>query len=173
MKTQRDFELWDEFCPVPIAVDLAPVHEAKRRLGEKGIIRSHPFGPGSPWSPGQGSPWQNFCTMVDTEKAIYLTYDEPDFVHHALESILQKTLRPGRPGYHPPPFTLPRLPPDVSRAAAGSQHKRVLNRGTVSWWSGGWRGTARREQIQGALRAHPHALAREAPLAPAWVPKKR
>jgi len=30
---------------------------------------------------------------VDTEKAIYLTYDEPEFVHHALESILQKTLR--------------------------------------------------------------------------------
>ncbi len=25
VKTQRDFELWDEFCPVPVAVDLAPV----------------------------------------------------------------------------------------------------------------------------------------------------
>ena len=31
--------------------------------------------------------------MVDTEKAIYLTYDEPEFVHHALERILQKTLQ--------------------------------------------------------------------------------
>ncbi len=31
--------------------------------------------------------------MVDTEKAIYLTDDEPEFVHHALERILQKTLQ--------------------------------------------------------------------------------
>ena len=93
MKTQRDFELWDEFYPVPVAVDLAPVREVKARLGDKGIIRSHPFGPGTPLSPGQGSPWQSFCTLVDTEKAIYLTYDEPEFVHQALESILQKTLR--------------------------------------------------------------------------------
>ena len=93
VKTQRDFELWDEFCPVPVAVDLAPVRAAKARLGERGVIRSHPFGPGTPLSPGQGSPWQSFCTMVDTEKAIYLTYDEPEFVHHALERILQKTLQ--------------------------------------------------------------------------------
>ena len=93
VKTQSDFELWDEFCPVPAAVDLTPVREAHRRLGDKGVIRSHPWGPGTALSPGQGSPWQSFCTLVGTEKAIYLTYDEPEFVHRALESILGKTLR--------------------------------------------------------------------------------
>jgi uroporphyrinogen-III decarboxylase len=63
------------------------VQEVKRRLGDKGIIRSHPF------SPGQGSPWQSLCTLVDTEKAIYMAIDEPAFMHHALETILQKTLK--------------------------------------------------------------------------------
>jgi uroporphyrinogen decarboxylase len=87
IKTERDFELWDEFCPLPEAADLSPVLAVKERLGDKGIIRSHPF------SFGQGSPWQSFCTLVDTEKAIFLAIDEPAFVHHALESILEKTLR--------------------------------------------------------------------------------
>jgi uroporphyrinogen-III decarboxylase len=74
-------------------VDLGAVGEAHRRLGDKGIIRSHPYAPGAPWSPGQGSPWQSFCTLVDTEKAIYLAYDEKEFVHHALQIILERTLR--------------------------------------------------------------------------------
>jgi len=87
IKDQTDFELWDEFCPVPSDVDHTPVQEVKDRLGDKGIIRSHPF------SPGQGSPWQSFCTMFDTEKAIFLAIDEPDFLHFALDSILEKTLR--------------------------------------------------------------------------------
>ena len=87
IKSQRDFGLWDEFYPLPIGVDLTPVRAVKERLGDKGIIRSHPF------SPGQGSPWQSFCTLVDTEKAIFMAMDEPDFLHHALESILQKTLK--------------------------------------------------------------------------------
>jgi len=86
IKTEQDFELWDEFSPVPTAVDLAPVREAKARLGERGIIRSHPF------SPGQGSPWQSFCTKVGTEPAIFMAMDEPEFLHHALERIVQKTL---------------------------------------------------------------------------------
>lgn len=86
IKTERDFELWNEFYPLPVGVDLTPVLEVKKRLGDKGIIRSHPF------SPGQGSPWQSFCTLVDTEKAIFMAMDNPAFVHHAMESILQKTL---------------------------------------------------------------------------------
>jgi uroporphyrinogen decarboxylase len=87
IKDERDFELWNEFVPLPCAVDLSPVWEVKKKLGEKGIIRSHPF------SPGQGSPWQSFCTLVDTEKAIFMAMDQPEFLHHALESILQKTLQ--------------------------------------------------------------------------------
>lgn len=87
IKDLKDFELWNEFCPVPIGVDFAPIRKVKDRLGDQGIIRSHPF------SPGQGSPWQSFCHMFGTEPAIMLGMDEPDTLHHILESIVQKTLR--------------------------------------------------------------------------------
>jgi len=87
IKDEKDFEVWNRHCPVPVAVDFGPIREAKDRLGDRGIIRSHP------WSPGQGSPWQSFCTLVGTEKAIYWAMDDPAFVHHALEQIVLKTLR--------------------------------------------------------------------------------
>jgi uroporphyrinogen-III decarboxylase len=87
IKTEQDFELWNAYLPMPSAVDLTPVRQAHERLGDRGIIRSHPF------SPGQGSPWQSFCTLVDTQNAIMMAMDRPAFLHHALESILQKTLQ--------------------------------------------------------------------------------
>lgn len=87
IKTPDDFRLWERYCPIPIAADLKPIREVKERLGDKGIIRSHPF------SPGQGSPWQSFCTLVGTQTAIMMALDTPDFVHHALNAILQRTLK--------------------------------------------------------------------------------
>ena len=87
VKTHDDFEIWNEFVPVPVAADLTPVRLAREKLGDRGILRSPPF------SFGQGSPWQSFCTMVDTERAIFIAMDEPDFLHHALDAILEKTLR--------------------------------------------------------------------------------
>jgi hypothetical protein len=87
LKSVEDFEIWNEFYPVPAGVDLAPVQEASNRLGDRGIIRSHPF------SPGQGSPWQSFCTLFGTEHAIMLGMDQPEVLHHILESIVEKTLR--------------------------------------------------------------------------------
>lgn len=87
IKTPDDFRLWEKYCPIPIAADLSPVQEVKDRLGDRGIIRSHPF------SPGQGSPWQSFCTLVGTQQAIMMALDMPDFVHHALNAILQRTLK--------------------------------------------------------------------------------
>ena len=87
LKNLNDFEIWNEFYPVPVGVDFTPIRQAKDRLGDRGIIRSHPF------SPGQGSPWQSFCTLFGTEHAIMLGMDEPETLHHVLESIVQKTLR--------------------------------------------------------------------------------
>jgi len=87
LKNLEDFEIWNAYCPVPVGIDFAPVQEAKDRLGDRGIIRSHPF------SPGQGSPWQSFCTLFGTEHAIMLGMDEPDTLTHILESILRTTLR--------------------------------------------------------------------------------
>jgi len=87
LKNEQDFEIWNEFAPVPVAADFTLLNETKDRLGDKGIIRSHPF------SPGQGSPWQSFCTLIDTAEAIFMAMDEPEFLHHALDEILKKTLR--------------------------------------------------------------------------------
>jgi uroporphyrinogen decarboxylase len=87
LKTEADFAIWDCYYPVPMAVDFSRQRAARERLGERGIVRSHPF------SPGQGSPWQSFCTLVGTQEAIMMALDQPDFVHHALDRIVQKTLR--------------------------------------------------------------------------------
>jgi len=87
IKDEGDFELWDAFLPVPTSADFTRIQQTRDRLGDRGIVRSHPF------SPGQGSPWQSFCTLVGTQTAIFWTFDKPAFVHHALERILAKTLR--------------------------------------------------------------------------------
>ncbi|MCE5198621.1 MAG: uroporphyrinogen decarboxylase family protein [Armatimonadota bacterium] len=87
IKDEHDFELWNKYFPVPVSADFTKIREAKDKLGDKGIIRSHPF------SPGQGSPWQSFCTMVGTEEAIMMAMDTPDFLHYALGEILKKTIR--------------------------------------------------------------------------------
>ena len=87
IKNQKDFELWNEFYPVPTGIDFSEIQDVKNRLGDKGIIRSHPF------SPGQGSPWQSFCTLFDTEKAIFMAIDEPDYLHHVLDGIFRKTFK--------------------------------------------------------------------------------
>ena len=87
LKTDRDIELFLTYYPVPSNVDFTPIREVKGRLGDKGIIRSHPF------SPGQGSPWQSFCTLYGTEHAILLGMDRPEFLHEILDTILEKTLR--------------------------------------------------------------------------------
>jgi len=87
IKNEADFEIWAKHCPVPISADFTHLNATRDRLGDRGIIRSHPF------SPGQGSPWQSFCILVGTEQAIMMGMDTPDFLHHALGEILERTLR--------------------------------------------------------------------------------
>ncbi len=87
LKSDRDIELFLTYYPVPAGVDFTPIREVKDRLGDRGIIRSHPF------SPGQGSPWQSFCTLYGTEHAILLGMDRPEFLREILDTILDKTLR--------------------------------------------------------------------------------
>jgi uroporphyrinogen-III decarboxylase len=86
IKTPHDFEIWDTYYPVPTGADFTPIREAHERVGDRGIVRTFPF------SPGQGSPWQSFCTLMGTEESIYLAMDEPEFMHAALQAILEKTL---------------------------------------------------------------------------------
>ncbi len=86
IETPRDFELWNEFYPMPVDIDFSGIQAVKQRLGDRGIIRSHPF------SPGQGSPWQSFCTLAGTEPAIFMAMDQPERLHEILDAILEKTL---------------------------------------------------------------------------------
>lgn len=87
LKNLRDFEIWNRHYPIPTGVDFSGLRATRDRLGDRGIIRSHPF------SPGQGSPWQSFCYMFGTENAILLGIDEPDTLYHIMEEIVKKTLR--------------------------------------------------------------------------------
>ena len=87
LKNERDFELWKEFAPVPVKADLAPVQEARDKLGDRGIVRSHPY------YPGQGSPWQAMCILLGTEESIFMAMDEPEQTHDLLEAIFQKSFR--------------------------------------------------------------------------------
>ena len=87
IRTEKDFEIWEKYVPIPIAVDWTPVVEAKNRIGDKGIVRASYFGF------GQGSPWQDFCYMYGTVEAIMASLDKPDWVRHVLNSILEKKLR--------------------------------------------------------------------------------
>lgn len=86
IKTEQDFELWNRFVPIPVRVDWTPVNEIKKRIGECGIVR------GCYFDFGQGSPWQSFCIMFNTEPAILACFDKPDWVHYVLEAMLRKKL---------------------------------------------------------------------------------
>ncbi len=90
LKTEADFEIWIKYYPVPVKADFSAIQQARDRLGDRGIVRSHPF------SPGQGSPWQSFCCLFGTEPAILLGMDEPEKLHYMLDAILQKTLQATR-----------------------------------------------------------------------------
>jgi len=88
IKNERDFELWNEFVPSPTGVDWSPVLDAKKRIGENGIVRAgfYHF--------GQGSAWQSFCGILyDNTKAILATYDNPEWVHYVLDSMNKKMIR--------------------------------------------------------------------------------
>ena len=87
IKTEKDFELFREYYPVPVKADWSPVTEAKNKVGDRGIVRSVLLNYGQPGI------WQSFTCLVGTEKAIMLTYDEPDWVHYVLRTLSDKSLR--------------------------------------------------------------------------------
>jgi uroporphyrinogen decarboxylase len=87
VKNWDEFKIWAKWRPIPIKADFTRMLEAKERLGDKGIIRVHPF------SAGQGSPWQSLCILMGTAESIFAAHDEPALMHEALEAILQMTLK--------------------------------------------------------------------------------
>jgi uroporphyrinogen decarboxylase len=87
IKNWDEFRIWAKWRPIPIRADFTRMNETRARLGDKGIIRSHPF------SAGQGSPWQSLCVLMGTAESIYAAIDEPDMTHEALRIILEQTLK--------------------------------------------------------------------------------
>ncbi|MEI7834646.1 MAG: uroporphyrinogen decarboxylase family protein, partial [bacterium] len=87
IESKADFEIWNRYVPTPVAVDWTPVLAAKDRVGDRGIVR------GWLYDYGQGSPWQSFCYLCDTERAIMLALDEPEWMHTTLEALIQKKLQ--------------------------------------------------------------------------------
>lgn len=57
IKGEKDFEIWSKYVPLP-KLDWTPVIEAKKRIGDRGIVR------GAGFSFGQGSPWQDRKSVV-------------------------------------------------------------------------------------------------------------
>lgn len=87
VKNEADWALWEKYCPAPSCIDPTPVLAAKERIGDGGIVRGGASGY------GQGSPWQDLCVQMGTQEAIMAAMDKPDWLHHALETILQKRFR--------------------------------------------------------------------------------
>ena len=85
LKTERDFELFEKYAPVPIH-DWTGVREIRERVGDDGISRTGAAGY------GQGSPWQDLCTLTGTVPAIMIAMDEPNRMHHMLSVLLDKRL---------------------------------------------------------------------------------
>lgn len=86
IKSERDFDIWQKYIPLPEKVDWTPIINIKNQIGNRGIVRGEFFGF------GQGGSWQNFCYMYDTEQAIYVAFDNKDWLHHVLKALLDKKL---------------------------------------------------------------------------------
>lgn len=84
IKTEEDFELFREFYPVPISADWKRVIKARDKIGDSGIVRSVSLGY------GQSGAFQSLANMMDSVNLIYKAYDEPDWVHYALNEINKK-----------------------------------------------------------------------------------
>lgn len=88
IQCERDFDIWNKYVPLPDSFDWTPVLEAKRWVGDRGIVR------GGLFDFGQGSPWQSLTAdLMDVQEAIYLAFDEPERLHYMLECMLQKKLK--------------------------------------------------------------------------------
>ena len=87
IKNADDFEIWNKYYPRPVSFDWSNVIEAKKRIGNDGIIR------GAFYDFGQGSPWQSFQScLMGTEEAIMACYDDPDWVHYVMKTLLNRKL---------------------------------------------------------------------------------
>ncbi len=89
IKEKSDIDLIADFMTYPLC-DTESVLEEVRRFGDRGIVRAFilPFD-----IYGQPGCWQDFCCIRGTEQAIMDTFDDPEWVHHALAVLRERKVR--------------------------------------------------------------------------------
>ncbi|HTL28284.1 MAG TPA: uroporphyrinogen decarboxylase family protein [Tepidisphaeraceae bacterium] len=83
IKNQRDAEIFLRYWPDQ-KLNREVLTNWYDRTNGHGIVR------GFVASFAQPGPWQEFCEMVGTERAIFWAIDDPPFVHHFLDAITKR-----------------------------------------------------------------------------------
>jgi hypothetical protein len=83
IKTEADADAFLRYWP-RYRLDRAQVQQAYDQTGDAGILRGFVIGF------AQGGPWQDFCELVGTQRAIYWALDEPAFVHEFLDQMTRR-----------------------------------------------------------------------------------
>lgn len=115
IKSKEDFEIFNKYWPVPVSLDMTGVQKDKERLGDRGIMRTFNIA----YNFGQLAPWQDLCVMMGTEPAIMAAMDDPQWVHHVLESLLEKSLQVIK--------TLENPPTDMVELGGGAASNTVIS----------------------------------------------
>jgi len=85
IKRPEDIEPIRRYMPVP-ELDLEPIRAAYDEVGDRGILRGFVWG-------DQAGCWQHACCLMDINRLLLLSFDEPDWVHELLGILLEKKLR--------------------------------------------------------------------------------
>jgi hypothetical protein len=85
LKRHEDLDLIEKYMPVP-KLDKPYVAKLYDEIGDDGILR------GFVWL-DQGGCWQQACCWMDVQQLIIEAIDNPDWLHHLLEVILERKLR--------------------------------------------------------------------------------
>jgi uroporphyrinogen-III decarboxylase len=85
IKKPDDVDLIERFMPVA-KLDKWTIEREYERVGDAGILRGFVWG-------DQAGCWQHACCLMDVQKLIIETFENPDWVHRLLDVLLEKKLR--------------------------------------------------------------------------------
>ncbi|MHC4622696.1 MAG: uroporphyrinogen decarboxylase family protein [Planctomycetota bacterium] len=85
IKRHEDIDLIEKYMPVA-KLDKENVAKEYDAIGDAGILRGFVWG-------DQAGCWQHACCLMDIQKLIMETFDNPDWVHRLMQILLDKKLR--------------------------------------------------------------------------------
>jgi uroporphyrinogen-III decarboxylase len=88
LKEPKDLDVILDYVTAP-RCDVAAVNQAAADYGERGLVRGH-----IPCFDVFGQPgcWQDAACLMDLEQLIYMTYDDPEWVHTLLRMLQARKL---------------------------------------------------------------------------------